>query len=127
MEKTAMSEGLYMAAQQQFTQIPDRLNDVERTVFNLEHRLEKLEGEKLPSRVEKVELVVGQVRSDVSEIREISKELGKQMQQGIGELKGVQDKQQRFIGMLICVGLAFAAFIKLSPTLVFMLRQAVKQ
>lgn len=121
-----IAEVLSLAAQEQFNTLPARLNEVEKSVHTLQHRMDKLEDEKLPSRVEKMETVVAQVRGDVSEMKEISRDVGSQLRSGIAELKGAQERQQAFFKGALIIGAALFALIKFAPAISFVIKQLAK-
>ncbi|MNN73079.1 hypothetical protein D3C81_1891680 [compost metagenome] len=81
------------------------------------HRLDALESERLPHRIGAVEINVAQICGEVSEIKDITRGMGKDMSDGISRLEEQQAKASSYYKGVLAVFAALYAAVQLLPSI----------
>ncbi|BBI47350.2 putative CTTNBP2 N-terminal-like protein isoform X2 [Pseudomonas phage HU1] len=108
------NEGITMSEENELAEGQRRLfqmND------NLEFRVSQLESERLPSRVQQVEFIAGQLQGEMTAIKEISRGIGIKLDSGIQELKSENIRNQSFIKGVLWIGGIISGIFALGPVL----------
>lgn len=84
---------------------------------NLEYRVQQLESERLPARVQQVEFIAGQLQGEMTAIKEIARGIGVKLDSGIQELKSENVRNQSFIKGVVWLGGGLFALFAMGPTL----------
>lgn len=116
---------LRMVTSASFSSMPERLGRVEQAVHTLQHQMKQIEDERLPHRLGTMESVVSQMRSEVAEIKDLTRDVSRQLQDGISELKGQQDRQQSFVKGILWVGSVIVLIMNFAPTIAYVIRKLV--
>lgn len=93
---------------------------------HVEFRLTRLEEERLPTRVQAAEIMIGQLQGEVTAVKEIARGIGTKLDSGIEnltvkqsaqhqELKNDQVKNHAFIRGILWCGSGLIVLVQLSP------------
>lgn len=97
-------------------------------VHNVAYRLSRLEEERLPSRVQASEIMIGQLQGEVTAVKEIARGIGTKLDSGIEnltvkqaaqhqELKTDQVKNHAFIRGIMWCSAGLVVLVQISPIL----------
>lgn len=108
---------------------PDPQRDEDMSGGNFELRLYRLEqafdGERLPYRMQAVEIGLAQIQGEVVAVKEIARGIGTKLDSGMRELALEQTRNQSFMrGVLWIGGIAISV---LSPLVIMLVQQLLKQ
>lgn len=107
----------------------DPTRDAQMDAGNIELRLHRLEQDfyqdRIPYRMQAVEMNVAQIQGEVVAVKEIARGIGTKMDSGIRELSADNTRNQGFIKGVIWIG--GAAISVISPLVVLLAQQLLKQ
>lgn len=97
-------------------------------VRHVEYRLNQLEQERLPNRVQAAEIMIGQLQGEVTAVKEIARGIGTKLDSGIesltvrqasqyDSLKNDQLKNHSFIRGIMWCGSGLIVLVQVSPIL----------